>query len=95
MSQEQPRHNFTADFDNAAVGFSIGNGCVADDPNNFITYWVYEGNMDLSCITLGMNNANLKINGTLLYNGLEVSEEHMIEIGRITKNCNDPAIEFE
>lgn len=91
------RKDFTADFLKTAngedgrvsTGHSLGNGI-----NGARTFWIYNGNLDLSCVRLELNNADVKLNGTILFNSQEVSIDEMIEIERIIKLCECDTITY-
>jgi hypothetical protein len=98
LFQTPLRYDFTNDFimtsngENGRVstGYSFGNG--VDDVRK---YGVYNGNIDLSCIRLETNNADIKINGTIIFNSQEVTIDEMIDIGRIIKLCECDEISYQ
>ena len=91
------RKDFTADFlktvngENGRVstGHSLGNGV-----NGERTFWIHNGPIDLSCTRLELNNADVKLNGTILFNSQEVSIDEMIAIGRIIIKCECDTIDY-
>lgn len=98
LFQTPLRYDFTQDFISTAngengrvsTGYSFGNG--VDDVR---LYGIYNGNIDLSCIRLETNNADVKINGTIIFNSQEVTIDQMLENERIIKKFETDTIFIE
>jgi hypothetical protein len=96
MDQSE-RKDFTADFlktvngedGRVSTGHSLGDGLEGER-----TYWIHDGPINLSCTRLELNNADVVINGSILFNSQEVSIDEMIEIGRIIKILESDTITF-
>lgn len=94
----QQRKDFTQDFISTAngengrvsTGYSFGNGI-----NSIRAYGVYNGNIDLSSTRLELNNADVVIRGTIIFNSNDASIEQMLDNGRIIKILETDNIALE